>query len=256
MIDLHAHVLPDLDDGPRTADESLAFLRRAEQDGIHALAAVVHANDARFNVPKDPYCKSFYDLERTLRERGLGIRLMTAMEVRIGPGLVEGFLEGRFLPLADTRCACIELPTNDFPIDTMDNIQRLQKAGFRVALMHPETNRSLRRHPDLVERIMALGAVGIASAGSVLGQMGPEVERLSMDLMEAGLVQTVGSGTHSSDRRPVRLSAVRELLYRRFGEREVHWMMEDVPRMLLSDQPIELRPRQPLGWQRWVAGRR
>ncbi len=256
MIDLHAHVLPALDDGPRTADESLVFLRRAEQDGIHALAAVVHANDARFNVEKDPYCQTFDDLERILRERGLGIRLLTAMEVRVGPGLVEGFLEGRFLPLANTRYACIELPTNDFPIDTCDNIQRLKTAGFRVALMHPETNRSLRRHPDLVERIVALGAVGIASAGSVLGQMGPEVERLSMDLMEAGLVQTVGSGTHSADRRPVRLSAVRELLYRRFGDEEVHWMMEEVPRMLLSDQPIVLRARQPLGWQRWVAARR
>ncbi len=256
MIDLHAHVLPDLDDGPRTSEESVAFVRRAEQDGIHALAAVVHANDARFNVPKDPYDQTFGELERTLQERGVRVRLIRAMEVRIGPGLVEGLLEGRFLPLADTHYVCVELPTNDFPIDTFEIIDHLSLAGFRVALMHPETSRTLRHRADLVERLMASGAAGIASAGSVLGQLGPEVERLSMDLMEAGLVQTVGSGTHSVNRRPVRLSAVRELLYRRFGELEAEWMMEEVPRRLLSDLPIELRARKPLGWQRWVAGRR
>ena len=256
MIDLHAHLLPNLDDGPRTLEDSLAFLRRADQDGVHALVAVAHANDVRFNVPKDPYCQTFHDVEKTLQERGLRTRLITAMEVRVGPGAVEGFLEGRFLPLADTRCACLELPANDFPIETFEIIQRLQAAEFRVALMHPETNRALRLHPDLADRLLAFGVIGIASAGSVLGQLGPEVERLSMDLMELGLVQTVGSGAHAANRRPVRLSAVRELLCRRFGDQEVEWMMEEVPHRLLSDQPIALRARQPLGWQRWVAGRR
>lgn len=257
MIDLHAHVLPGLDDGPKSPDESYAVLRQAMQDGTDTLVTVAHANDNHFEVGVDAYRQVFDEFSAMVTDDPLlHVRLVPAMEVRLSPTIVEGFQQGRFLPIGDSRYACIELPPNDFPSYTLDMLYALSQWGLRILLIHPERNRGIRRRPELARRLIDMEILGVASAGSLLGQFGPEVEASSVELIEAGLIQAVASDGHSVVKRPLRLSPVRELLSRRYGEEAAHWMMEEVPQRVLGGLPIALRGRQPIGWRRWLVSRR
>ncbi len=256
MIDLHAHVLAGLDDGPKTWEAAQAVWHQAVQDGTHTIVAVAHANDHHFDVPADAYRAALDKARQTLAAEQIPLRLVPAMEVRLGSDLLEGYQSGRYLPIGDTPYLCVELPPNDFPAYTLDMLYQLTLEGLRILLIHPERNRGIRRRPELAERLMRMEILGVASAGSLLGQFGPEVEAASMDLMERGLIQSVASDGHSVDKRPMRLSPIRELLCRRYGDDETEWMMDEVPQLVLAGRPVALEPRQRLGWRRWLTARR
>lgn len=256
MIDLHAHVLAGLDDGPKTPDDTVAVLQQAVQDGTRVIVAVAHANDHHFEVQLQEYQEALARAESVISASGLRVRLIPAMEVRLGPDLVDGYREGRYLPIGDSHYLCVELPPNDFPGYTLDVLYRLTLEGVRILLIHPERNRGIRRRPDLAARLIGMEILGVASAGSLLGQFGPEVESSSMDLIECGLIQSVASDGHSVGKRPLRLSPIREILSRRYGDDEAQWMMDAVPQLVLDGRAIPLEPRQRLGWRRWLTARR
>nr|WP_243239892.1 CpsB/CapC family capsule biosynthesis tyrosine phosphatase [Sulfobacillus harzensis] len=253
---MHAHVLAGLDDGPKTWQDAEAVWKQAVQDGTRTIVAVAHANDNHFEVQTAAYHSALARARSMIAAQNLPLALVPAMEVRLGPDLAEGYLAGRYLPIGDSRYLCVELPPNDFPAYTLDVLYQLTLEGLRILLIHPERNRGVRRRPELAERLMRMEILGVASAGSVLGQFGPEVEAASLELMESGLIQSVASDGHSVAKRPLRLSPVVEMLSRRFGEEETRWMMEAVPALILQGRPVELAPRKRLGWHRWIIARR
>lgn len=256
VIDLHAHVLPGLDDGPKTWEDALAVWRQAAQDGTDVIVSVAHANDHHFDVPADQYRQTMAEARLKIAEARLPLRLISAMEVRLGPDLAQGFLSDRYLPIGDSRYICVELPPNDFPHYTLDVLYQLTLEGLRILMIHPERNRGIRRRPELAERLIRMEVLGVSSAGSLLGQFGPEVESASWQLIEQGLIQSVASDGHSVLKRPLRLSPVMELLTRRYGEDQAQWMMGEVPSLVLQGRPVELVPRKRQGWHRWLLARR
>lgn len=256
MIDLHAHVLAGLDDGPKTWEDAQAVWCQAVQDGTDTIVAVAHANDHHFEVAAEAYRAAMDEARARIQAAGLSLNLVSAMEVRLGPDLAEGYRSGRYLPIGESRYLCVELPPNDFPAYTLDVLYQLTLEGIRILLIHPERNRGIRRRPELGERLLRMEILGVASAGSLLGQFGPEVESASLDLIERGLIQSVASDGHSVAKRPLRLSPVVELLARRYGDEEMQWMMDRVPQSVLAGRPVELRSRKRLGWHRWLTSRR
>lgn len=252
MIDLHAHVLPGLDDGPKSLDATLAVVEQARADGTTHIVSVAHANDHHFDVSREDYDGAMSSATRALESHGLPVTLVAGMEIRLGPDVVQGWREGRYLAVGDSPYLCIELPPNDFPEYTLDLLYQISLEGLRVYVIHPERNRGIRRRPELADRLLRMEILGVASAGSLLGQFGPEVEATSWRLMELGLIQSVASDGHSVEKRPLRLSPVRELLARRYGDEEADYMMDEVPKAVLAGQSVELAPRKRLGWRRYL----
>lgn len=255
MIDLNAHVLPGLDDGPGMETDAQAAVEQAWRDGTRVLVAAAHANDGHFEVDADRYRRTFASAQERIKAAGHAVQLVSAMEIRLGPDVPMGLREGRYLAIGSSGYVCVELPVNDFPAWGFDVMHQVQLDGWRVMLIHPERSRGVRRFPEVRERLAQMGIFGVATAGSVLGQFGPDVESAAFELIDCGFVQSVASDGHSLTRRPFRLSPVRELLARRYGESEAEYMMETVPERILDGQVISLAPHQGLGWRRWQAGR-
>lgn len=250
MIDLHAHVLPGVDDGPKTVEDTVAVLRQARADGIRYIVAVAHANDHHFNVSRDDYIAAFLEATDAVSRAGLDVQLIPAMEVRLGADLAEGYNAGRYLPIGETGYICVELPATDFPGYTLDALFQLSLEGLRIMVIHPERNRGLRRRPELVDRLIHMEVLGVASAGSLTGQFGPDVLEAAWHMMGSGLIQSVASDGHSVDKRPLRLSHVAKLLRRRFGDSAADFMVNQVPKLVLGGQPVELAPKRRTGWLR------
>ncbi|MCY0899215.1 MAG: hypothetical protein OWU33_09855 [Firmicutes bacterium] len=250
MIDLHAPWLLGVDGVPASRDEVLRLAHDAVQDGITAVGMGAQTGGSRRPVARDEYFAAFERARQWLLDEGIDLGLVPSMEVRLAKGMAEGYRRGHYVPLGNTAYLCLELPPNDFPAYTFDEVQGLQDEGCRVLLLHPERNRTVCRHPELMARLSAMGVVGVASAGSLMGRFGEEVEARSWYLMDAGWIHTVASDVRG--RQPlVRLSPARELLCRRYGDREAFRTMLDVPKAILQDRYVEPRARDPIGWQRW-----
>ncbi len=246
MTDLHAHVLPGIDDGPKDLSQTEANLRQAVDDGVDILVAVAHANDHHYNVTREQYTRAFTQVEALVREKALPITVIPAMEVRLGQNLAEGYRDGGFLPVGDSGYFCVELGPIDFPSYTLDALYALALEGVRPFLIHPERNRGLRKMPDLANRLMAMGITGVASMGSLTGQFGDEVNQAVWDLIERGLIQAVATDGHSVHKRPLTLSLAYKLLEERYGEATAQDMTQNHPQRLLASQVMEVAGRKPL----------
>ncbi|MCY0878735.1 MAG: hypothetical protein OWU84_07340 [Firmicutes bacterium] len=252
MIDLQAHWLVGAPDGPRSRDEALRLAEEAVQDGVRVAVVGSRIDGSRRRLTPDQYWTAFERLGQWLQEEANPLVLVPSMVVRVAPNLVEGYRRGQFLCLGKTRYCCVELPPNECPVYAFEVFEQMRAQGDQILLLHPEKNRAIRRAPELMARLAALGAVGVASAGSLTGQWGEEVTGALWRLMDSGWIQTVASDGEPGRPR-VRLSTVRELLCRRYGEREAFRTMTEVPDAILQGLPVPPAAREPLGWQRWLS---
>src|SRR5262249_14662067 len=110
LVDLHCHLLAGLDDGPRTWADALAMCRIACAEGISHAAALAHQNE-RWRLEPQTIRAAVAELQRELAEEGVPLTVVPAAEVMVGPELVESWLAGRLLSIADQgKHLLVELP--------------------------------------------------------------------------------------------------------------------------------------------------
>ena len=144
MIDLHSHVLPGVDDGVRTLDESLALLRAAVEDGITHIAATPHVRD---DYPTSPETmeRGVEALNEAAREAGIPIEVLRGgeLDLEFAAQLDDAAL-ARFGLGGNATTLLLECPYSGWPLDLRDFVFRLEMRGFSAVLAHPERNPAFR----------------------------------------------------------------------------------------------------------------
>jgi protein-tyrosine phosphatase len=219
MIDIHSHILPGLDDGPRDLDESLQMCELYVLEGVQTVVATPHLCDPRFHVSPEAIRSGVRSLTAACRERGLRLEILSGGDVRLEPELLDAFDAGRVLTLGDAGThLLLELPFQTVP--RIENLVfQLSLRGVTTVLSHPERNLELWRKPRRLAELVELGCLVQVTAGSFLGQFGPWAERAARGFLEAALVHAVATDAHSSHgtRRPA-LKQAAGLLKNLIGE--------------------------------------
>jgi protein-tyrosine phosphatase len=247
MIDLHSHVLPGIDDGAATLEDSLAIARAAVADGTRTLAATPHI-DHHHGVEPVKLPARVRGLQAELKRRRIPLQLVTGGEIALARCAELSDADLRGLALGGGPYLLIEsphLPTGGaFEPALFD----LQVRGFRVLLAHPERSPVFLRDRDRLRRLVAHGALCSITAGSIAGRFGRTVRSYSLELLREGLVHDVASDAHDDSRRPPTMrecfaAAERELpgLYE-----QVEWLTEGAPAAILRGRELPPRPELPV----------
>src|SRR5207253_9395543 len=109
MIDTHLHILPGVDDGPETMEESVALARVLVQEGIHSAIATPHYNDLFPRRSAVEIRDRVNELQQVLDHQGIRLRLFAGHEALIKPGLVSDIQTGRLATLNGSRYLLLEL---------------------------------------------------------------------------------------------------------------------------------------------------
>lgn len=196
LIDLHAHVLPGLDDGPKDLSDSLALLGAMQAQGVEAVVASVHSFDGRYNVSRDALLSTHEQLLAALESEGLTIRVLPSMELFLGFDLVGAVRRGQVVGLNASAYLVVELPAREYPVYTERALFELMMAGYRPLLNHPERNRAIQTDPDLLYRLADRGVGAMVTAASLLGRFGKEAERLAGQFIADGVADLIVSDAH------------------------------------------------------------
>jgi protein-tyrosine phosphatase len=242
VIDLHAHLLPGLDDGPPTLDGALEIVRSAAADGVTAIAATPHV--------RDDHPTRAADMERALAE----VRAAAAdVDIEILPGgeiahdrlrVLDDDELRRFGVGGNPRLLLIECPYAGWPLDLDAVLFDLAARGFTVLFAHPERNAEVMERPELVSPLVDRGVLVQVTAASVDGRLGRRIRRSAEALLERGLVHVLASDAHVPSIRSAGLtSAVGALGDPALGD----WLTRAVPAALLAGEPLPPRPRR----RRW-----
>jgi protein-tyrosine phosphatase len=239
MIDLHCHILPGVDDGARSLEESVALCRLAAADGCTAMIATPHQRRGEWwNDDREQLRQLAHQVQETVGD-SLTVRL--GGEVHGDPDLlseVERLPEGGIQPLAGSRYLLIELDVYTTPAAAIHLIHEIVVAGWRPILAHPELIPWLAPDPEMLRRLVGLGATAQVTAMSLTGDFGRRPQQEAWRMLDAGLVHFVASDAHDVRRRPPGLRRAYQMIAARSGEETARRLTTDNPRAVLEDQPL------------------
>lgn len=243
MIDIHTHVLPGVDDGVKTDEESVEFCRVALADGVHTIVATPHCREGFYFVTRDEVDRRVADLRRSLVHEGLEVEVLPGAEVHIAPELVERVRDGRAPTLgANGRTLLLELSLSQYPVQLDQVMFQLRLAGIVTLMAHPERIRYFQDDVRRYEEVVRLGAFGQITTGSILGLFGEETREFSEELLRKELVHVIASDAHNVRGRPPRLREAVVLAAGLIGESRAEQMVTGAPRALLDGAEPELPP--------------
>lgn len=238
-MDLHAHLLPAVDDGPREMADSLEMARLAAADGTEIMVATPHQRDVMLGSSVRHVRNLVTEVNGRLRAEEAPDnpvpRIILGMENHIEPGLPDWVEEGRALPIGDTRFILSEPPFTAYPSYVDEVLTRLRDLRLVPVLAHPERNVVLQRNLRRIKAMVEEGMFVQLSAGSFLGQFGRVAQRAAEQLVRDGIAHFVASDAHrpAAPRGPELTPAferVRDLT----DEETARELFDANPRMLLA----------------------
>lgn len=246
MIDLHAHVLYDVDDGSRNLEESLQMARMAAESGVWAMAVTPHCNIPGFyeNYDSSELRGRFRELESAVREEGIPLKLYPGMEVFGRENLNELLKAHRLVPINDGRYLLIEFEFEEEPDWMNFLLETVREAGLRPLVAHPERYGAVQADPELAYRWVLQGCALQVNKGSILGRFGRREQQTAELLLEHELAACVASDAHHSAFRTPHMSETAHYLEETYGRECVQLLMIDNPaRILNSEDIVLLEPR-------------
>lgn len=242
MIDIHSHVLPGLDDGARSKEESLAMIRMARETGTTALAATPHANPV-FPFDSDRVDALIAELQA---ETGDGLVLFRGCDFHLMHANIQDALANPFkYSLNGKRYLLVELSDMVIFPNTGDLYSQLEDVGLKLIVTHPERNLILQRRPEMIEEWVAQGRLMQITAGSLLGRFGKRAQQLSRDLVLRGLAHFLASDAHDTESRPPRLDEGYRWLAENHSPAMADLLCVIHPRAVFDGEPIDLSAFPP-----------
>ena len=234
MIDLHSHILPELDDGSQSLQESLAMARMAVDSGVRAMVATPHCAEDRSREVYEAWAL----LRQALKETGVPLKLYPGMEI-FGTRETDRLLrEGKLFTLNGSRYPLIEFSFRSSGEEETWILRSVCKTGFRPIIAHPERYTYVQQDPEIVNRWCRMGCLLQVNRGSLLGRFGASAQALAAELLERGFVTAVASDAHSPQVRTPWMADVRELLSQEVSPQCARTLLLDNPRKILKDEPI------------------
>jgi len=232
VIDMHSHILFDVDDGPKTIEETLCLLEQAVLEGISTIVSTSHALHPLYNVPFDVVNEQIVQLQMAIDQSNMPLKLYTGQEVRLAGNILELYEKKQLHTLANSNYLLLELPSNHIPKYTKDIIYSLLTAGITPIIAHPERNRVISENPSHLEQIIREGALAQITSGSLAGLFGKTVQKLSLNLVRSNLVHTYGSDVHNLNTRPFLFEKGLRFLEKQKGLDMVEFLLENNERII------------------------
>lgn len=248
MIDLHCHLLPGMDDGPKDLEESLAMARIAAADGIQAIVVTPHTLNGVYNNSRAEIIKGVELLQKALAEENISIKLYPGADVHFDSRLIDGLEKGEILPVNDGKYLLLELHDQSVPPNVKEIFFVLRVKGYFPLITHPERNIIIQRHPAMIEDWVQHGAVMQITAGSLTGSFGKKARDCAKTLLKKGLIHIIATDAHSSDGRTPVLSKGLNVASGIVGQTEAIKMVIGYPQLILDSKPLPEKdlPRIPL----------
>ena len=240
MIDLHTHILPELDDGSQDMEDSLEMCALALEGGVDTIVATPHSNQmGRFeNFHSEQLEQRFSLLKQAIAEEQLPIQLFLGMEIFASDDLEEKIRDGMLISLNHSRYYLIEFPFDALPWQIGEELEQIFAAGGIPLIAHPERYFCVQEQPALVYQWLQLGCLTQINKGSPLGRFGRHAAHTAEFLLANRLVTCVASDAHGPYIRTTFMGDIQEYLYDRFGESEMLRLTHENPYRILHDRPV------------------
>lgn len=244
MIDLHCHILPGLDDGAKTLDDSVEMGRFASEDGITKIVATPHL--FRENLSQADFAtirRRREDLTEAFEKNHIPVELFWGAEVHISHNLIEEIGKNRKdLVINQSSYMFVEFPQDHVFQGVKNLFFELMNEGVTPIIAHPERNSVFARNPFLLYELIMMGALVQSNSGSFSGRYGREVVENAFVFLGYNFIHFIASDGHGVRSIPPKLSDAVGIITPVIGEENALMLVRSNPLAVLNNEELPYRP--------------
>lgn len=219
MIDIHCHILPEVDDGSKSLEESIEMARIAESEGIKTIVNTSHYH-FDFKYKKGEELKAILkDFNQKLKQENINVEVILGNELYYTEDLIGKLEELDFYTINDSKYLLIEFPPTNIPKNIVDVIYEIKLRGYTPILAHVERYPAIQEDPNVIFDAIQEGALIQINASSIVGKNGPDAENTCDILLKNNMVHVIGTDAHSSTRRRPLIKEAYEYVCNEFGNK-------------------------------------
>jgi protein-tyrosine phosphatase len=240
VVDIHSHILPEVDDGPKSWDVCVAMCRAAAADGIRHMVASPHAND-RYHYDREYMQGLVAHLQELVGDTPkitLGCDFHLSYE-----NLQDAFANPSRYVIGKTHYLLVEFSNYGVPQNTTDSFHKLGDRGITVVITHPERNPILRENLQRVVEWAEQGCIIQMTGSALTGFWGESTRRAAEWLLESQAVHVLATDAHDLEKRVPILSTSRDAAAQIVGDEVAEALVTDNPSAVVNDQPLPFFPR-------------
>ncbi|WP_113928341.1 CpsB/CapC family capsule biosynthesis tyrosine phosphatase [Bacillus sp. P14.5] len=228
MIDIHSHILPGIDDGAKSLDDSLEMAKAAVKEGITTIIATPHHMNGKYENDKVTILPLVEELNREIEKEGIPLKVLPGQETRIYGELVEDYREGKLLTLGEsTSYLFIEFPSSSVPRYADRLLFDLQQEGITPVIVHPERNAELIERPEKLYKLVKNGALTQVTGASLTGYFGKKIQKFSHQMIESNLTHFIASDAHNTTSRTFKMEEAMNDMEKRYGVDMIYYFTEN-----------------------------
>lgn len=234
MIDIHCHILPGLDDGARTIEETLQMLQIAKERGITDIVATPHIYPDFYFPEMEKILEAYNEVKNYVS----GVNLYLGTDLHLCPETIKYLKEGRALTINNGSYVLIEPPEFFGAMELLEMLFQLRGEGYYPIITHPERYQIFREKKELLFKIVEQGNFLQLTSASITGYFGETVQNFSRELIKEKIVHLVASDAHSPRRRIPFLKDAYEKISE-WGSKDYSMYIEENSLKVLNNEIID-----------------
>lgn len=241
MIDLHCHILPGVDDGSRSMEETVAILKKAEKEGFTQICFTPHYAEPNYVSTKSQNMEILREVKARMEEEKIEIELQLGNEIFIQQNMEQLLESGEIATLANTHYVLIELPMYQMlPQEIVKRmLDAVREKGFKIVIAHPERYRYFQIAPERILDYVGDDVIFQGNYASILGVYGRDTEKAIKKLLKINMIHYLSSDVHQIYRCFYdEIYSIKKKLLKVVDEEYIEFMTEVNPKLLLEDKEV------------------
>lgn len=240
MIDIHTHILPNIDDGARSIEEAFNLIKEAKKAGFDAIVSTAHYKEGYYETDtpeREVWVNAIYE---NLQAKNIDVMLYLGNEIFLSENMIKFLEEGKASTINDTSYVLFEIPLDREPIELYDMIDEMRKSKIVPILAHPERCNYIQKDPEIVYDLIQKGVLMQANFGSIIGQYGRKAQFIVRKLLENDMIHLLGTDVHRENTIYPKIPQILSELDDLIGEEKVNKLTTINPKLVLNNKRIDI----------------
>ena len=240
MVDFHTHILPSIDDGARSVEETFNLIQEAREAGFKDIILTSHYIEDYYETGIDERELCVKAIQDNLNSKGIDVKLYIGNEVYITNNVMSLLEEGKASTINNSCYVLFEMPFHTEPMNLYDFIYTLQENKLIPVLAHPERYSFVQKEPELIYELIQKGCLMQVNFGSIIGQYGSKAEFMVKRFYENNMVHFIGSDVHRQNSTYPKIPMCLEEIQKIIGRAKLEELTEINPRLVLENKKIDI----------------